>query len=66
MRQRFRFRPAERWARVRRSLGIWRQRDPKPWIVALAAMAMGFGLLLVMLTWVGVLRLLASVVKWLR
>jgi len=66
MRQRFRFRLAERWDRVRRRLDIWRQRDPQPWIVALAGMAMGLGLLLVLLTWVGSLRMLASVVKWLR
>ncbi len=66
MRQRFRFRLAGRCRRVRRVLAIWRRRDPKPWVVALVGMAMGFGLFLFMLAWIGTLRLAGYVAKWLR
>ena len=66
MRQRFRFRLAERGRHLRRILAIWRSRDPKPWVVALVAVGVGFSLFLVMLAWVGVLRLLSHVAKWLR
>jgi hypothetical protein len=66
MRQRFRFRLADRCRHVRRVLAIWRRRDPKPWVVALVAISLGLGLFLLMLAWVGALRLLAYVAKWLR
>ncbi len=66
MRQRLRFRLAEPCRRMRRILAIWRRRDPKPWVVALVGVGLGFGLFLAMLSWVGALRLLAHVVKWLR
>jgi hypothetical protein len=57
---------AERRRRVRRLLAIWRRRDPRAWVVALVGMALGLGLFLVMLAWVGALRLVAYVAKSLR
>lgn len=57
---------AERRRRVRRLLAIWRRRDPRAWGVALVGMALGLGLFLVMLAWVGALRLVAYVAKSLR
>jgi len=66
MRRRVRFRLAERSRRVRRIIAVWRRRDPKPWVVALVGMALGLGLFLMALAWVGALRLLAYVAKLLR
>ncbi len=66
MRQRARFQLAERFRRVRRVLAIWRRRDPRAWVLALVGMAMGLCLFLMQLAWIGVLRLVAYVVKSLR
>jgi len=64
--QRVRFRLTKRRRRLRRLLAIWRRRDPEPWVVTLVGIAVGLGLFLFMLVWVGTLRLVAYVTKWLR
>ena len=66
MRQRGRFRLAERYRRVRRLLAIWRRRDPKAWVVALVGMALGLCLFLIQLALLGALRLVAYIAKSLR
>ena len=58
-----RFRLAEHHRRLRRRLTIWRRRDPKPWVVALLGMALGLCLLLPVLAWIGVLRLIARMLR---
>jgi len=58
-----RFRLAEHHRRFRRRLTIWRRRDPKPWVVVLLGMALGLCLLLPVLAWIGVLRLIARMLR---
>ncbi len=58
-----RFRLAEQHRRLRRRLTIWRRADPKPWVVVLLGMALGLCLLLPVLAWIGVLRLIARVLR---
>jgi hypothetical protein len=42
---------------VRHLMAIGQRRDPKVWIVALLGTALGLGVFLMMLIWVGALRL---------
>jgi hypothetical protein len=64
MRQGFRVRLAEKRRRLRRILAIWRRRDPKPRVVALMAVAMGFALFLFLLAWVGALYVVSHITRW--
>jgi hypothetical protein len=57
---------ADRYRRARRILAILRRRDPKPWVVALVAMALGLSTFLFLLALVEVLRLVAQISKSLR
>ena len=64
--QRVRLWLAERRTRVRCLLAAWQQRNPPAWVLALVGMAMGICLFLMILAWVGILRLVSYVVKSLR
>ncbi len=63
---RARLRLSEPLRRLRRRLAIWRRRDPKPWVLVLLGMALGLGLLLIPLAWIGLPSLLAWLVRRLR
>src|ERR1700722_4309467 len=56
----------ERYRRLRRRLAVWRRRDPKPWVVALIGVALGFGLFVLLLSLVALTRIAADVTKPLR
>ena len=54
---------AESHRQVRHLMAIGQRRDPKGWVVALLGIALGLGVFLMTLIWVGALRLVVWIAK---